>query len=165
MQNRYNYIFDNITSTYNFTTKNNILYRVAFIVDSTFTTISQEEIPNVYQLIVEKANDEIEPLDAKVSWTIGDIVERFLDNIKNSLVYVCADIDSRASIRLDTFDRWYQRSDAREKILKIDKIIQIEIHKEMHRLYTSLMFHKDNPHRKKLISIYNNIEKFLNEEK
>jgi hypothetical protein len=37
-------------------------------------------------LIIEKANDGIEPLDVKVSWTIGDIVERFFENSKNSLV-------------------------------------------------------------------------------
>ena len=165
MRNRYNYVFDNITNTYNFTTKNNILYRVAFVVDYTFSTISDEEIPNVYQLIIEKTNDELEPLDIGVSWTIGDIVERFFENIRNSLVYICSDVDKRAAMRLETFDRWYRRSEANEKILKMDKIIQIEIHKEHHRLYTSFMFHKDNPNRKKLISIYDRIEEFLNEEK
>ena len=165
MRNRYNYVFDNITNTYNFTTKNNILYRVAFVVDYTFSTISDEEIPNVYQLIIEKTNDELEPLDIGVSWTIGDIVERFFENIRNSLVYICSDVDKRAAMRLETFDRWYRRSEANEKILKMDKIIQIEIHKEHHRLYTSFMFHKDNPNLKKLISIYDRIEEFLNEEK
>jgi hypothetical protein len=77
LQNLYNYVFDDITNTYNFTTKNNILYRVAFIVDETFSTISGEEIPNIFQLVIEKANEETEPLDIKVSRTIEDIVERF----------------------------------------------------------------------------------------
>lgn len=77
MQNLYNYVFDDITNPYNFTTKNNILYRVAFIVDETFSTISGEEIPNIYQLVIEKANEETEPLDIKVSRTIENIVERF----------------------------------------------------------------------------------------
>lgn len=75
MLNHYNYVFDYITKTYNFTTKNNILYRVAFIVDETFSTISKKEIENVYQIIIEKATDEIEPFDRKVSKTIEQIIE------------------------------------------------------------------------------------------
>ena len=70
MQNHYNYVFDEITSTYNFTTKNNFLYRIAFIEDATFSSISGEEIPNVFQIIIEKASDEVEPFDPKVSKTI-----------------------------------------------------------------------------------------------
>ncbi len=77
LRNHYNYTFDNITNTYNFTTKNNILYRVAFVVDETFSVISNEEIPNIFQLVIDKANDELEPYDVKVSRTIENIVERF----------------------------------------------------------------------------------------
>ncbi len=76
MQSHYNYVFDDITSTYNFVTKNNILYRVAFVVDESFSSISGEEIQNVYQLVVEKANEELEPFDAKVSRTIQNIIQR-----------------------------------------------------------------------------------------
>ncbi len=63
MQSHYNYVFDEITNTYNFATKNEILYRIAFIIDETFSTISGEEISNVFQLIVEKSSDGIEPYD------------------------------------------------------------------------------------------------------
>ena len=77
LRTHYNYAFDNITNTYNFTTKNNILYRVAFVVDETFSAISNEDIPNVFQLIIGKASDELEPYDAKVSRTIENIVARF----------------------------------------------------------------------------------------
>jgi len=135
------------------------------VIDYTFSTISGEDIPDVFQLIVEKANDEIEPLDVKVSWTIGDIIERFFENAKNSLVYICSDMDNRAATRLGTFDRWYKRSEANDKIVKLDKIIQIEIHKQYHKLYTSFMFHKRNPNCKKLLEIYDRLEGFLNEEK
>jgi len=48
-------------------------YRVAFVVDETFSTISNEEIPNVFQLIIDKASDELEPYDPKVSRTIEDM--------------------------------------------------------------------------------------------
>ena len=166
MQNHYNYVFDNITNTYNFTTKNSILYRVAFIVDETFYSISGEEISNVFQIIIEKANEEIEPLDFKVSNTIEDIVERFFMRVENSLIYVCYDLDQKAKTRHDVFERWYKKSNSRENIIKIDKIIEIaQKNLETQRLYTAFMFHKKNPNYKKLITIYNRIEEVLNSEK
>lgn len=166
MQNLYNYVFDDITNTYNFTTKNNILYRVAFIVDETFSTISGEEIPNIFQLVIEKANEETEPLDIKVSRTIEDIVERFFSRIENSLIYVCYDLDQKAKTRHDVFERWYKKSSSKENIVKIDKIIEITINEfEIQKLYTAFMFHKQNPNYKKLISIYNKIEEVLNTDK
>ena len=91
MQNHYNYFFDNISNTYNFLTENNILYRVAFIVDDTFNTISGEDIPNVFQLVVEKAYLGLEPFDPKVSKTIESIIMRFFNKIENSLIYVCSE--------------------------------------------------------------------------
>ena len=165
MQNHYNYVFDNITNTYNFTTKNSILYRVAFVVDETFSTISGEEIPNIFQLIVEKASEEIEPYDAKVSKTIENIVERFFLKIENSLVYVCSDEKDKAEIRHKIFDRWYRKSEFRDVVIKIDNIINLKINEfEIHKLYTAYMFHKENSNYKKLIEIYNQIEKILNSE-
>lgn len=166
MQNHYNYVFDNITNTYNFTTKNNVLYRVAFIVDETFSAVSNQEITNVYQLVIDKASDELEPYDAKVSRTIENIVERFFHNALNSLIYVCSGEDDKAKARFEVFNRWYKKSDYKTYIVKIDNIIQIKISKtETLKLYSSFMFHQDNPNRQTLMEIYNQIEKTLNEEK
>ena len=166
MRNHYNYAFDNITSTYNFTTKNNILYRVAFVVDETFSAISNEEIPNIFQLVIDKASDELEPFDSKVSRTIEDIVERFFHNSQNSIIYVCSDDNDKAKNRFKVFDRWYKKSEYKEFIEKIDNIIEFKISEtETQKLYTSFMFHQDNPTRQKLVEIYTQIEKTLNEEK
>ena len=163
MQNHYNYVFDDITNTYNFTTKNRILYRVAFIVDETFSAISGEEIPNIFQIIVEKANDEIEPYDSKVSKTIENIIERFFIRIENSLVYVCSDEDEKAKLRYDVFERWYKKSEFRENVIKIDNILNINVTStETHKLYTSFMFHKSNSNYEKLLEIYSRIEEVLN---
>jgi hypothetical protein len=163
LQSHYNYVFDNITNTYNFTTKNSILYRVAFIVDETFSAISGEEIANIFQLIVEKANEETEPFDAKVSKTIENIIDRFFQRIENSLVYVCSDEDEKAKLRYDVFDRWYKKSEFKENVVKIDNIFNINISKtEIHKLYTSFMFHKNNSNYDKLIEIYSKIEETLN---
>lgn len=166
MRNHYNYAFDNITNTYNFTTRNNVLYRVAFVVDETFSSVSNQEISNIFQLIIDKASDEPEPYDAKVSKTIEDIVERFFHNALNSMIYVCSEEDDKAKTRFKVFDRWYKKSDYKEFIVKIDNIIQFKISEtETQKLYTSFMFHQDNPTRQTLVEIYNQIEKTLNEEK
>ena len=166
MQNHYNYVFDEITNTYNFTTKNSILYRVAFIVDETFNTISGEEIPNIFQLVIEKASDELEPYDAKVAKTIEDIIERFFHKVENCLVYVCSDDNEKAKQRHKIFDRWYRKSDYRNIVTKIDNVINIVTdNRQVQKLYTSFMFHTDNPAYEKLIGIYNRMEEVLNREK
>lgn len=142
------------------------MYRVAFVVDETFSTVSNEEIPNIFQLVIDKASDELEPYDAKVSRTMEDIVERFFHNALNSMIYVCSDEDDKAKTRFKVFDRWYKKSDYKEFIVKIDNVIQFKISQtETQKLYTSFMFHQDNPTRQKLVEIYSQIEKTLNEEK
>lgn len=142
------------------------MYRVAFVVDETFSAISNEDIPNIFQLVIDKASDELEPYDAKVSRTIENIVERFFHNVINSMIFVCSDENDKAKTRFKVFDRWYKKSEYKEFIIKIDNIIQYKISEtETQRLYTSLMFHQGNPTHQKLVKIYNQIEKTLNEEK
>jgi Family of unknown function (DUF6169) len=164
LQSHYNFIFDNITNTYNFVTKNNILYRIAFIVDETFSTISGENIANVYPIIIEKANGNIEPFDPKVSKTVENIIEQFFLNIDNSLVYICSEANDKAKARHEIFDRWYKNSIYKHVIVKIDNILNIKISEnEVQKLYTSFMFHSKNPNYNKLIEIYNQIEDMLND--
>ena len=166
MQSHYNYVFDNITNTYNFTTRNDILYRVAFVVDETFSSISGEEIPNIYQLVVEKANDETEPFDRRVSATIENIIERFFHDEQNALIYICSDTDNKATLRNKVFNRWYQKSKHKDVILKIEKILPINSSNfPDQQIYTSFMFHRQNPNYKKLIGIYNKIDDVLNDDK
>ncbi len=166
MQSHYNYVFDDITNTYNFVTKNDILYRVAFIIDETFSTISGEDISNVFQIIVEKTNDEVEPYDSKVSNTIEHIIERFFQKIENSLIYVCSDNDEKAEKRHLVFNRWYKKSKFKDSIIKIDSIVSVPINEnEKLKLFTSFLFHKQNSNFEKLVAIYNQLEKVLSEEK
>ncbi len=142
------------------------MYRVAFVVDESFSAISGEDIPNVYQLIIEKATDQIEPLDAKVAKTLGEIVEVFFRNKENSLIFICSDEDKKAKIRFNKFDRWYNNSEYKSVIIKMDNIIQIKISESGNqKMYTSFMFHRNNSNHEKLIEIYNQFEKILNEEK
>ncbi len=167
MQNHYNYTFNSVTETYNFSTKNNIFYKVSFIVDETFSTIYGEEIPNIYQIVIEKIiSTTTEPYDRKVSKTIENIIERFFKKIENSIIYVCSDEDKKAKKRHKVFDRWYQNSQYRDFVQKIDNTIKIKDNGVIiTEIYTSFMFHKANPNFEKLIEIYNQIEKVLNDNK
>ncbi len=166
MQNHYNYTFDSVTETYNFSTKNNILYKVSFIVDETFSIISKEEIPNIYQIVIEKIVSKTEPYDQKVSKTIENIIEQFFKKVENSIIYVCSDENEKAKQRHKVFDRWYQKSRYRDIVKKIDNTIKIKDNGIIiTKIYTSFMFHKANPNFEKLIEIYNQIEKVLNDRK
>jgi Family of unknown function (DUF6169) len=105
-------------------------------------------------------------LDIKVSRTIENIVERFFIRVENSLIYVCYNLDQKAKTRHDVFERWYRKSNSKENIIKIDKVIEITIKDfEIQRLYTAFMFHKKNSNYEKLMQIYNRIEEVLNSEK
>lgn len=136
------------------------------MIDETFSAISDEEIPNIFQLIIDKTSDELESYDAKVSRTVIDIVEQFFNKIENSIIYICSDEDEKAKTRFKVFDRWYKKSEYRTFIGKIDNIIQYKISENVtQKMYTSFMFHRDNPASEKLVEIYNQIERTLNEEK
>lgn len=166
MLNRYNFNFNEKSNTYNFTTKNAIQYSIAFVVDETFSTISGEEITGIYQLVIEKISDEIEPFDAKVSKTIEKIIEQFFENEQNSLIYVCSEDNRKAKTRQNTFNRWYNNSRCKNKIKKIDNVIHFEVNdSDLQKVYTSFLFHINNTNQVKLIEIYAQIERILNEGK
>ncbi len=166
MQSHYNYSYDNITSTYNFTTKNGILYRVAFVVDYTFSTISGQEIEHIYQLVIEKAVDILEPFDAGVSKTVDHIISSFFINSENFLIYICSESEDKAELRHRVFNRWYDNSSYNATVLKLDNIIEYNLSNNKRvKLYTSLLYHVGNPSVDKLIAIYNTIELVLNQDK
>lgn len=98
MPNLYNYTFNEVTSTYNFTTKNNIEYKVVFIIDETLDSVSEDTIENVYQVIIEKVSDLIEPFDSAVARTIDDIIKSFFENAQNSLIYICSEDEERQKL-------------------------------------------------------------------
>lgn len=166
MPNLYNCTFDEITNTYVFITKNKILYRIAFIIDETFSTIAGEEIENVFQIVIEKASEEKEPYDLTVSKTIEHLIEQFFKKVENALIYVCSDDDEKALKRFKTFERWYKNSQHKNSITKLDNVIVVTNEKrKVQKIYTSFIFHKQNINYQKLINIYYKIEEVLNEEK
>ena len=163
LQNLYNYVFDKTSNTYSFSTNHNISYRIVFIVDETFSTIANQDIPNVFQIIIEKLTNRLEPLDFKVAKTIEKIIESFFTKVENALIYVCSDDDNRAELRHNIFDRWYANSQYKDSVVKIDNIFVLKSeNNKPQKLFTTFMFHKQNSNYHRLIEIYNMIERVLN---
>lgn len=162
MQNHYNYAFDGITNTYNFPTKNGILYRVAFVEDHTLSEISGKEILNVFQFVIEKIGDEKEGFDAKISETIKHIIGKFFEQSQYSIIYVCSNDENKAEQRFKVFSRWYEHSGFKNTIIKIDNVIEIVSTNENMKIFTSLLFHVENKNTKAILEIYNAIGDVLN---
>ena len=164
MPNPYNYSFDDSSETYQFTTKNKIVYRVAFVEDHTLHSISPTEFQfgNIYQIVVEKITDEIEPLDPQVSKTIGLIIHDFFLNLENALIYVCSDDKGKEAQRFSSFNRWYDKSSHKSIITKVDNIVTLE---DGEVIYTSLLCHNKNPNIDKILNAFKRIEEVLSSEK
>lgn len=78
------------TLTYSFITKNNIIYRVAFVADESLSLLADTVFNNIYQIVIERITEALEPLDSKVSKTINAIIVRFFENMELALLYVIA---------------------------------------------------------------------------
>ncbi|SEC65103.1 hypothetical protein SAMN04489761_3400 [Tenacibaculum sp. MAR_2009_124] len=165
MQTPYNYLFDNTSKTYQFTTKNDIVYKVAFIEDSTLNSISSSgmEFENMYQIIIDKVTDVVEPLDFKVSLTIDLIISNFFKTIENALIYICSEDNGKETKRYNAFNRWYENSKRKQIITKIDNVLEFDETTSV--IYTSLLYHNNNPNIKYILTAFNEIKEVINEEK
>lgn len=163
MRSPYNYSFDYDTGTYQFITKNDIFYRVAFLEDNTLTTVSTSgiEFNNVYQVVIEKVSEQLEPLDSQVFLTIDTIINDFFSNIENALIYVCSDDMGKDKVRYQVFERWYHYSEHKDIITKVDNIIPLDADNV---IYTSLLYHNDNPNVNYILKTFDEIEDALNKE-
>jgi len=165
LRSLYNYSYDGITKSYNFTTKNGFLYRVAFIEDATLSSVLRKEYPNTFQLIIEKATDGLEPLDSLVSKTIEDIIKRFFQTAENSLIFICSDDQDKAIKRHNAFGRWYENSELKGSISKYDSELSFEPKKgQKSILYTSLIIHNNHPKFETLMEAFYGLHEALNSE-
>lgn len=166
MPSPYNYYFNQGSQTYNFITKNFVEYKIAFIVDETFSVVSGIEINNIYQMVIEKVSEKIEKFDSLVSLTIKNIIKAFFENSENAMIYICNNSDKKAVSRFNTFERWYWSSEMTNYISKVDNIIKCDLpNNQVQIIYTSLLFHKNNSNKETILEVYNTIEEILNSDK
>ncbi len=161
--NPYNYSFDDSLSAYCFSTAKGIVYRFAFTEDYTFNSIaSNDEFENQYQLIVERVSGDSLNHDPRIADTISNIIIRFFEDKRNSLLCIYSDENGREKHRFIVFERWYKKNPAKSYIEKIDRILEIEFKGESRFYYTSFLFHKENPNKERLLEVYDKLEDSLN---
>ncbi|WET05000.1 DUF6169 family protein [Flavobacterium sp. YJ01] len=167
MLKRYNYTFNADSGYYSFFTTSEIEYRVAFYEDFTLESCISDDkkLGNIYQITIDKIGTKPAFYDRKVSETIKNIIISFFENIEDALIYICDDNDKKAFQRFSAFDRWYNNSSMTGHITKLNNIIEFDSDNEKIKLYTSLMFHKDNRNIENIKIAFNNIRNALDGEK
>ncbi|MFZ0597639.1 MAG: DUF6169 family protein [Flavobacterium sp.] len=138
-------------------------YRVAFIIDETFSAISGLDINNIFQIVIEKVTDELEKLDIQVSATVQSIILKFFKNSQNSMIYVCDDKDNKGIKRFNVFNRWYEKSGFVNEIKKKDNIIHCFSDDQNINIYSSLLYHHHNKNKETILEVYDTIQEILNE--
>lgn len=163
MPSPYNYQFDEIAQSYVFITDNGIEYKIAFILDHTFSAVYNIEIDDIYQVIIEKTTEIKEPLDRNVSATICAILSAFFQNARNTILYICDDADEKAEVRFRKFNIWYTKSELTNTVTKIDNIIVIQNIAGTAKIFSSLLYHNENTNKETILDIYHSIEQILSE--
>jgi hypothetical protein len=108
-----------------------------------------------FNLKVINAVDSIgKPYDARVEATIIDILSTFFRNNKNSLIYICDNLDSRQRGRRRKFDSWFKKSQT-TVVEKYD--IDFSVHDI--QILASFMVHAQNPHKDLLVKLFFDIYK------
>jgi len=64
-------------------------------------------------------------------------------------------------VRYRVFERWYQNSEHKAIITKVDNIIPLD---DDSVIYTSLLYHNDNPNVNYILTTFDEIEDALNKE-
>lgn len=147
LQCRYKIFLDRNTFIYSFITKNDIEYNVAFADNVAMfkdTSVSAA-IRKVYSLDLQKKSSGREPLDLYVQEAVIGIVTHFFNDKENSLMYVCDFADSREKLRHKKFNKWYDDSIEKSKILKLHDTLG-----DHPQYYISILYHAENPFRQQL---------------
>lgn len=107
MPNPYNFSWDG--ESYNFTTDLNVKYRVVFDnpgdLFNEYPTINGRVFSfSFYASYTESLTVRA---DLRVKDTIADIVNKFFENKRNMIVFVCDSTDGREHCRKRLFEKWF----------------------------------------------------------
>ncbi|ESU25221.1 hypothetical protein FLJC2902T_31610 [Flavobacterium limnosediminis JC2902] len=79
------------------------------------------------------------------------------------MIYVCDDKDNKGEKRFNVFQRWYQKSNFTDFIMKVDNVIVCNSNDTDYTLYSSLLYHQDNTNKETILELYQTIQDILNE--
>lgn len=144
------------SNKYFFETDNSVVYSIEFTDGVHYFLNLPPHIPVFeFNLKVINAVDSIgQPYDERVESTIVDILSRFFSQNKNSLIYICDNLDNRQRVRRRKFDGWFNKT----KTSVVEKYdVDFSIH-DM-EILASFMVHTQNPDKALLIKLFFDIYK------
>ncbi len=150
------YSFTNHNNKYVFRTDNSVAYSVEFT-DAIHYFLNLPPYIPVFELNVKVLNavDSIgQPYDKRIEVTIVEILTTFFSDNKNSLIYVCDNLDNRQQVRYRKFDRWFKKN----KTTLIEKY-DIDFTFQEIQILASLIVHAKNPEKDLLINLFFDIYK------
>ncbi len=147
------------TSIYNFTTKNNIEYKIVFteLTEVFNGTSTGESIEKVYDLTIEKISEGVEPFDPDTGKTINKITEEFFKDKDNSIFYICNHIDNKQKKRSDTFTKWGNEISQEISVNHITRNYKVNYISEKYLQYSGLIYHSDNQFYESITTAYNEL--------
>lgn len=95
-----------------------------------------------------------QPYDRRIEATIVEILNSFFSDNKNSLIYVCDNLDNRQYVRYRKFDIWFNRNKS-ELLEKYD----VDFSFQDMQIFTSLIVHVHNPEKDVIVGLFFDIYK------
>jgi hypothetical protein len=106
---------------------------------SLFTSTKLESL-EVYNIVINKTKSGTGKRDPEIALTIESFLVHFFKNEDRILIYTCDSADSRHLLRNRLFNSWFENSQLKNSIEKLDH--QFENSEPLY--YSSLIFHKEN---------------------
>jgi Family of unknown function (DUF6169) len=147
------YNFNQQGNSYRFLTDKEVYYNVQFS-EGSYYFAGFPSYLSVFEFsisVISLGDNVTPPLDPRVEATVVTILKAFLTHHENSIIYVCETVDQRQRARYRKFDGWFnQNIYALPELEKHDAFITYE---DLEFL-SSLIVHKNNPHKEELVQLF-----------
>ena len=145
------YSFIQQGNRYIFHTNNSVAYSVEFTDGAYYFFNLPVHIP-IFEFSVSILNAVdilIHPYDERIEATIVRILNSFFENNKNSLIYVCDNLENRQQARFRKFHSWFKKNKSNnlEKYDVVFNALEMQI-------LASLIVHTQNPDKDLLVSLF-----------
>lgn len=145
------YKYTQLENKYTFRTDYSVVYSIEFTDGSMYFHDLPQDSP-VFELNIKVLNAVdiiIQPYDKCVEYTIIAILNAFFSDNRNSLIYVCDNLDYRHQGRYRKFDIWFTRN----KNTSLEKY-DVNFTTQGMQILASLIVHVENPNKELLISLF-----------
>lgn len=147
------YNFRRQGNSHRFQTDNGVYYNVEFS-EGSFYFSDFPDYLSVFEFsisVITLGDNISPPLDLRVEATVVAILENFLYNHENSIIYTCETLDNRQKSRHRKFDMWFKQNT--HALLNLEKHDAFITYEEL-EILSSLIVHKQNPYKDELVKIF-----------